>query len=333
MSLPEVSIFTVRDFPLACGAILPEARLAWRIEGVRDDRAPVLTCTAFSRACDDLVWLSRPGQALDPELRWVLRVESLGNGRSSSPSCTPTPFAGADFPSIAQTDNVRLQKALLDHLGVGLIHAVAGASMGAQQAVQWAASYPEMIRNMIAIVGGARTTWHGKLFVRAMADALASDPAFGGGRYSKPPVEGLRRLSRAWAPWALSPRFFSEGLHQLYDDTRAESFEAFLSKWEARYLGKDANDLICMLRCWESHDALAGLPDRTQLEAIRCLFLPSATDAYFHPEDVLADAVHFPTARVEIIPSVYGHAAGFARAREDAVFVNDRIAAFLAEAA
>lgn len=332
MSLPEVSIFTLREFPLASGVVLPEARLAWRIDGIRDSRPPVMTCTAFSRVCDDLAWLSRPGEALDPARRWVLRVESLGNGRSSSPSNTPSPHAGADFPVIAQADNVRLQSALLHHLGIPRLHAVVGASMGAQQALHWAAAHPGMVEQAIAIVGGARTTWHGKLFVRAMADALMSDPAFDGGRYRTPPVEGLKRLSRAWAPWALSPRFFSEGLHQHYDDTRAESFEAFLAAWERRYLGKDANDLLAMLRCWESHDALAALPDRSALASVRCLFLPSATDAYFHSDDIRDDAAHFPDARVEVIPSVHGHAAGFARSAADSAFVNDRIAAFLADA-
>jgi homoserine O-acetyltransferase/O-succinyltransferase len=331
MSLPEVSFFTVRDFRLASGAVLPEARLAWRVDGVRDGQPPILTCTAFSRASDDLAWLSQPGMALDPARRWLLRVESLGNGRSSSPSNTPAPFAGADFPAVTQADNVRLQNLLLDHLGVARLRAVVGASMGAQQALQWAALYPAVVGSVIAIVGGARTTWHGRLFVRAMADALTADPAFAAGRYATPPVEGLKRLSRAWAPWALSPRFFGEGLHQLYEDTRAESFEAFLTKWEARYLGKDANDLLCMLRCWDSHDALAVLPEPPALTGLHCLFLPSATDAYFHPDDIREDAARFPKARVEVIPSVYGHAAGFARAAEDAAFVNGRIAAFLAE--
>jgi homoserine O-acetyltransferase/O-succinyltransferase len=333
MSLPDVLFFAVRDFPLACGAVLPEARLAWRLEGKPDDSPPVLTCTAFSRASDDLAWLSAPGSALDPAKRWIIRTESLGNGRSSSPSNTPAPFAGADFPDVAQTDNVRLQRLLLAHLGVKRLHAVVGASMGAQQALQWASSYPEMVGHAVAIVGGARTTWHGRLFVRAMADALMSDPGFAAGRYRQPPVDGLKRLSRAWAPWALSPRFFGEELHQRYDDTRAATFEDFVAQWEKRYLGKDANDLLSMLRCWERHDALAALPGAARLAGTRVLFLPSATDAYFHADDIRDDAAWFPDARVEVIPSVYGHAAGFARSADDAAFVNALIAAFLGEGA
>jgi homoserine O-acetyltransferase/O-succinyltransferase len=333
MSLPAVSIFTVPQFRLESGVVLPEARLAWRIDGERDSRPPVLTCTAFSRACDDLLWLSTPGAALDPARRWILRVESLGNGRSSSPSTAPAPHGGADFPAFTHADNIALQKALLDHLGIDRLHVIVGASMGGQQAVQWAVTHPALVESAVVIVGGARTTLHGKLFVRSMMDALMSDPAFAGGRYMAPPEEGLKRLSRAWAPFALSPRFFGRGLHQRYNDTRADDVDAFLAKWERRYLGKDANDLIGMLRCWERHDALSLLGARPQLAGPRMLFLPSATDAYFHPDDVADDAARFAGARVEVIPSDHGHAAGFARADADRAFVDARIAAFLAEAA
>jgi homoserine O-acetyltransferase/O-succinyltransferase len=88
-----------------------------------------------------------------------------------------------------------------------------------------------------------------------------------------------------------------------------------------------------MLRCWERHDALASLPDTAKLAATRVLFLPSATDAYFHADDIRDDAARFPDARVEVIPSVHGHAAGFARSPEDAAFVNGRVAAFMGEGA
>jgi homoserine O-acetyltransferase/O-succinyltransferase len=332
MSLPEISIFSVRDFRLSSGVVLPEARLAWRVEGERDDRPPILTCTAFSRACDDLAFLSAQGDALDPAKRWIVRTEALGNGRSSSPSKTPAPLAGADFPAISHADNVRLQKALLDHLGVTEVAAVVGASMGGQQAIQWAVMFPAIVHRAVVIVGAARTSWHGKLFVRAMADALMSDPAFMEGRYTQPPTEGLKRMSRAWAPWAMSPRFFSEGLYQDYADTRAGTFEAFLAMWERRYFGKDANDLLAMLRCWESHDIADGgdLAAAALKVTAEVLFLPSETDAYFMACDVADEAALFPKASVRVIPSVYGHAAGFARAAEDRAFLNREIAAFLA---
>jgi homoserine O-acetyltransferase/O-succinyltransferase len=335
MQGPSVAFFNVPDFLLECGVRLPEARLAYRIDGERSDAAPILTCTAFSRLCDDMAYLSNAGGALDPGKRWIIRTEMLGNGRSSSPSNTPAPFHGPDFPALTQRDNIALQKVLLDYLGVDRVHAVIGGSMGGQQAIQWAVSHPGIIARAVVIVGQARTSWHGQLFLRAMEEALASDPAFAGGRYVSPPVEGLKRMSRAWAPWALSPRFFSRGLYRNYPDTEAATLDGFLAKWETRYLGKDANDLVAHLRCWMGHDvtktpgkpiSIAAIGKQTSMPI---LFLPCDTDAYFNAADICEEAAHFPNAQVKVIRSDYGHAAGFARAAEDAAFVDAAIAEFL----
>jgi homoserine O-acetyltransferase/O-succinyltransferase len=334
---PPVDIFAVKDFRLECGAVLPEARLAWRIDGERSTKEPILTCTAFSRQCDDLAYLSKPGGALDPAQRWIIRTEMLGNGRSSSPSNTPAPFAGPDFPAIAQRDNIALQKALLDHLGVNRLHAVLGGSMGGQQAIEWAVSHPDRVGKAVSIVSQAKTTWHGQLFLRAMGEALRSDPAFLQGRYAAQPVEGLKRMSRAWAPWAFSPRFFSRALYHDYSDTSAETLEGFLAKWETRYVGKDANDLLCHLACWIAHDVTSS-PGRSNALAeiganipVPILFMPCDTDAYFNLEDIREEAAHFPAAQVVPIRSDYGHAGGFARSSEDAAFVDRIVARFLAE--
>jgi homoserine O-acetyltransferase/O-succinyltransferase len=322
---PEIKIFSTRDFPLECGAILPEARLAWRIDGERSADAPILTVTAFTRVCDDLAYLSAPGASLDPSKRWIIRTEMLGNGRSSSPSNTPAPFDGLNFPPITQRDNIALQKRLLDHLGVDRLYAVIGGSMGGQQAIQWAVSHPNIVERAVVIVGQAVTSWHGQLFLRSIADALQSTPG----------DEGLKRMSRAWAPWALSPRFFSRGLHALHADTEAPTLEGFLGKWEQRYLGKNADDILSHLGCWMRHDVTQtpGLPASLDSIGARTrmpiLFLPCDTDAYFNVEDIRQEAACFAEARVEVIRSDYGHSAGFGRAKEDAVFVNAAIAHFL----
>ena len=51
---------------------------------------------------------------------------------------------GPDFPRITVGDIVRAQKALLDHLGVKHLIAVAGPSYGGYQAFQWAVTYPRL---------------------------------------------------------------------------------------------------------------------------------------------------------------------------------------------
>ena len=60
------------------------------------------------------------------------------NGLSSSPSNTPAPYNGPNFPLISIRDNVKAgYKLLTEEFGVKKIKSVVGFSMGAQQAFQW----------------------------------------------------------------------------------------------------------------------------------------------------------------------------------------------------
>jgi homoserine O-acetyltransferase len=334
-AMPPFEIFTVRDFALECGAVLPEARLAWRQRGLIGQGAPILLTTAFAANPLGLAYLGAEDGPLAEDRRWLIDVEMLGNGRSSSPSNTPPPFAGADFPKLAIRDNVALQARLLDHLGVARLACVIGASMGGQQALQWAVSHPARVGGAICIAGNARTTLYGRMFLNVVASALTSDPAFMAGRYAAPPLEGLSRLSEAWAPFALSPRFFSEGRHQNHADMAADDLAGFLAKWRTRYHARDANDLLSHIAMWAAND-IAGTPGcggsfaaAAARATMPVLFAPVSTDIYFHPLDAADQAKAFPNASVEVIDSLSGHAAAFGREPEDREQVREAVSRFL----
>lgn len=329
---PPYELFEVADWPLACGRVLPRARLAYRSLGRVGEGLPILTCTAFAQTPVDLDYLVGPGRPLDPTRHWLIRTELLGNGRSSSPSNTPPPFDGPDFPLVTIRDNVALQARLLDHLGVARLAAVIGASMGGQQALQWAVSHPDRVARAVVLVGSARAGLHQQLFLHSLEQALTGDPAFAAGRYRTPPLEGLSRLSETWAPWALSPDFFRLGHHLDYEDTAAHDLEGFLAKWRCRYHDRDANDLICHLRTWRAHNIANPGEDSASAAArarLPILFLPSTSDAYFTPAQVAAEAAAFPKARVRPIESLSGHAAGFGRSASDRSAVLQAVSDFL----
>jgi homoserine O-acetyltransferase len=333
---PPFELLTLPEFRLESGAVLPEARLAYAQRGWIGEGRPVLTCTAFGATPLDLAYLSGDGGPLDPARTWLIQVEMLGNGRSSSPSNTPVPQAGPDFPAVSIRDNVALQAALLDRLGVERVAAVVGASMGGQQAVQWAVSHPDRVGAAVVIAGNARTTLYGGLFLHTVRAALTGAPDFQGGRYTSPPLEALSRLSETWAPFALSPRFFSTGRHQAHADMSAPDLAGFLAKWRTRYHTRDANDLLLQIDAWMRHD-VGGTPGcggdlatAARRARLPILFLPIATDLYFHPDDVRDQAALFPDARVEVVDSLSGHAAAFGREAEDRAAVSAAVGRFLA---
>src|SRR5690606_29243969 len=101
-----------------------------------------------------------PGKALDTDRYCVICSNVLGGcqgstGPSSVNPATGRPY-GLDFPLVTVRDMVRAQARLLDLLGVRRLLAVIGGSLGAMQALEWAATYPGRMRGIIPIGGAGR---------------------------------------------------------------------------------------------------------------------------------------------------------------------------------
>ena len=97
------------------------------------------------------------------------------------------------FPVITIRDMVRLQKMLIDHLGIQRLLAVTGGSMGGMQALEWAVSYPESVAAAIPIATTARHSAQQIAFNEVGRQAIMADPDWNEGNYydGKPPARGL----------------------------------------------------------------------------------------------------------------------------------------------
>ena len=87
-----------------------------------------------------------PGKAFDTNRYFVISSNVLGScygttGPSSIEPATGRPY-GSRFPVVTIGDMVKVQRALVDALGITRLRAVAGGSMGGMQALQWAVQYP-----------------------------------------------------------------------------------------------------------------------------------------------------------------------------------------------
>jgi homoserine O-acetyltransferase len=138
-----------------------------------------------------------PGKAFDTDRYFVICSNVLGGcmgttGPSSIDPETGCPYA-MKFPVITIGDMVRLQKRLLDHLGIMRLLAVAGGSMGGMQALEWAVAYPEAVASVLPIAATARHTAQQIAFNEVGRQAIMADPDWNGGNYygKKPPARGL----------------------------------------------------------------------------------------------------------------------------------------------
>ncbi len=308
-------VFELGDLALQCGITLRGAKLAYKTYGqlstARDNA--ILMPTFFGARHTDVEPMLAPGRALDPARYFIVVPNLLGNGLSSSPSNTPPPFDRAAFPEITVYDNVACQHRLVtERLGIERLKLVVGYSMGAQQAFQWGALYPDSVTAIAPICGSARTSPHNYLFLDGVKAALTADGAFEDGWYESPPVKGLRAVSRVYAGWYLSQDFFRE---QEYRKLGLASLEDVVRFTEGYFRERDANDLLAMLWTWQHADISANDLFRGDFEAAlrairsRAIVMPSTTDLYFRVRDNELEVAHMPHAELRPIPSIWGHLA------------------------
>ena len=338
-AVADAEYFELGDLELQSGEVLPSARLAYRALGTLrpDRRNAVLFPTYYTGTHHDNAKLVQAGRALDPADWFVVIPNLFGNGVSSSPSNHPT-RRGPAFPRLTLLDNVRAQQRLLEErFGIERVALALGWSMGAQQAYHHAALFPDRVANLLVICGSARTAPHNRVFLAGVEAALLADPAFANGYYREPPLRGLGAFGRVYAGWAYSQAFFR---NREYGALGHASPEALLDAWARDHRARDANDLLCMLRSWQSAD-ISNNPrfQRDFARALgaisaRAILMPVDQDLYFHPDDNRLELAHLPRAELRPIASSWGHIAGGPdRNAQASALIDDAIRELLSEPA
>ena len=330
---PNRRILPIANFTLESGVVLPVANVAYAAFGTLNaakDNA-VLVPSYYGADYHGYDFLIGPGKALDPARYFVVATEMFGNGFSSSPSNTPAPYAGPDFPAIGIRDNVAASKRVLDHLGVTHVRAVAGFSMGAEQAFQWAVVHPDFMDGIVPWCGTAKTYPHGVVRLESAIRALTADPAFAGGRYTSPPTAGMAAWSTHWAAWVWSQEWWRRELFKPQAATVEEAIAARI----ARDAVRDPNNLILHARTWQKHNVGDtpgfGGDHEKALRSIttRVLYMPCETDLYCPLGDAVYEKAFIKNLTFAPIPSLWGHTAGIGATPEDLAFIERKLRAFL----
>lgn len=327
-------VYRAGEFRLQAGGVLHDARVAYQTAGTLNKRRDnaVVYPTSYATRHTDIDWMVGPGLALDTDQYFVVMPNMLGNGLSSSPSNSEP----GSFPQVSVLDNVVLQHRLLfEHLGVRHVALAVGFSMGAQQAFQWAAAFPDQVARMAAVCGTARTSRHNFVFLEGVKAALTCDPSWDGRQFNGRAERGLRAMARVYAGWGLSQAFYR---HELYKQLGYADIEDFIvNDWERFFSRHDANDLLAMLETWQradiSDNTLYNKNLSRALGAIkaRSLVMPSRTDLYFTVPDIEAEVALMNNAILAVIETDWGHRVNNPRQNpSDANFVQDRIRELLA---
>ena len=292
-TLPETETFA-----LDSGAVLHGVKIAYQTYGrLNAERSnAVLVCHAltgdqFVASHNPLTgrpgwWdmMVGPGLTLDTEQFHCICVNVLGGcmgttGPQEANPATGRPY-GLDFPLITIADMVRLQRRLIDHLGIDKLFCVIGGSMGGMQVLQWAASYPERVFAAAPIATAARHSAQNIAFHEVGRQAIMADPDWRQGDYQN---QGTRpSAGLAVARMAAHITYLSEAaLHRKFgrslQNRQGFSFgfgadfqvESYLRHQGSSFVDRfDANSYLYITRAMDYFD-LAGEYDGVLANAFR----------------------------------------------------------------
>ncbi len=311
--------FDLGNFALEDGGTIRACQLAYATFGTLNaakDNAILIT-TWFSGTSKIMEQVyTGAGRAIDPAKYFVIIVNQIGNGLSSSPHNTAFPAGMANFPKVRIGDDVRAQHQLLTtKFGLNQLALVTGGSMGAQQTYEWAVRYPDMVKRAAPLAGTAKNTLHDQLFADTLIEAITSDPGWNNGWYSShmDVRDGLRRHAKLWGVMGWSTEFYAQGRMAALGFS---SLEDFITNFMNGFFGvMDPNALLAMAWKWRHGDVsrhtggdLAAALGRIKAKTY---VMPISTDMFFPPVDCEREAKLIPGAVFRPIQSIDGHLALF----------------------
>jgi homoserine O-acetyltransferase/O-succinyltransferase len=314
----DYDVYSIGDFQLEDGGVIPNCMLAYKTYGELNDAKDnvIVIPTWFSGthfAYDPYIG---EGRALDPSKYFIVIINQIGNGLSSSPHNSPDPITMAKFPKVRISDDVRAQHQFLtEKYDIEEIALVVGGSMGAQQTYEWAVRYPDMVKRAAPIAGTAKNTIHDFLFTKTLMDAITSDPGWNNGNYQshKEVASGLGRHADIWAVMGLSTEFYQQEKWTLFGVNTVEEFtDAFL---RPLFQEMDPNALLTMAWKWQRGDVSrmteGNLSDALGQIKAKTFVMPIDEDMFFPVRDCEAEQKLIPNSELKVIRSIAGHFALF----------------------
>ncbi|MBN1488584.1 MAG: homoserine O-acetyltransferase [Phycisphaerae bacterium] len=272
-----------------------------------------------------------PGKGIDTNKYFVICSNILGGCRGTTGPSSLNPETGKpwglDFPVITIEDMVKVQKRLIEHLGIDRLLAVIGGSMGGMQVLEWIVRYPEAVAAAIPIATTARLNAQSIAFDAVGRNAILADPRFEHGQYhaGPGPDRGLAIARMVGHITYLS----EQGMHEKfgrelrradkysYDFGSEFSVETYLDHQGRAFVERfDANSYLYITKAMDYYDLAArhgSLEKAFQHVQARVFAMSFSSDWLFTPQQsrqivdaLLANGKHVTYSEVN---SRYGHDA------------------------
>ena len=342
------------EFRFECGESIENLEVAYEAYGEFTGDNAVLVCHALTgsqnvashrtrgTAGQARAWWSDivgPGKAIDTTEYYVVCANVPGSCYGTSGPASEAPDGepyGTRFPPVSIGDWTRVQRRLLDHLGVGRLHAVVGGSVGGMNALDWAVRYPDDVQCVVSVAAAARLDPQCLALDGIARRAITTDPNWHGGDYydaEEGPTDGLALARQIGHVMYLSKSSMDQkfGRRAAGRDTVRDSFpsdpaadffpyrdvESYLDYQSEKFVDRfDANSYLYLTRAMDDYDLSEGYEsDAAALAAFEgeALLMSFTGDWHFTTEQSESVAEAFraddvPVAH-HVVESDHGHDA------------------------
>ncbi|RBY79733.1 homoserine O-acetyltransferase [Blastococcus sp. TF02A-26] len=256
-----------------------------------------------------------PGAPLDTDRLFVVCANVLGGCQGTTgPSSTAPDGApwGSRFPAVTVADQVAVEAALADALGIGRWAAVLGGSMGGMRALEWAVALPERVGALFFLASGAAVTADQLGTQTTQQAAVRVDPAWAGGDYlpGPGPVDGLgvaRRIAHLTYRSALE---LEERFGAVVQDDGRFAVASYLDHHADKLAGRfDPGSYVVLtesMNTWDVGRGRGGVEAALARVTARAVVAGVDSDRLYPLElqQRVADALGVP---LRVIESPYGH--------------------------
>lgn len=169
----------IGDLKLQSGEILYDCKIGYRTFGSLniDSTNVILIPTWFAGVSKDVISLLGMDKLIDTTNHFVIVVDALGNGVSTSPTNYTEEIS---FPKITIRDMVESEyKLVKDVLKINHLFAVIGGSMGSMQAFEFAVAYPDFMDKVIPYSASPKITSNEKIIFSLMKEIITSGKKYG----------------------------------------------------------------------------------------------------------------------------------------------------------
>lgn len=309
-----------RTFKLESGKRIRNLEIAYTTYGKINERRDniVWVCHALTANSDVFDWwkgLFGNDSLFNPEEYFIICANCIGSAYGTTNPLSKDPTTGLpyflSFPQFTIRDLVSAHELLANYLGIDKISLLIGGSLGGQQAIEWAISSPDRIKNLVLLTTNAQHSPWGIAFNESQRLAISTDRTF----YANKVNGGLKGLKAARSIALLSYRAYDtysltqmESSCDKIDDFKASSYQNYQGEKLVKRF--NAYSYWFLTKAMDSHNIARNRGSlENALKSIKAhtLVIGIKNDLLFPVEEQKLIANAIQNAEYFEIDSFYGH--------------------------